>query len=56
MEIIVADNASSDGTPDLILQQFPDVHLIENTTNEGFSRANNSGIRLCECRRGERHP
>jgi GT2 family glycosyltransferase len=47
MEIIVVDNASSDGTPGLIRQQFPNVHLIENTTNEGFSRANNTGIRLC---------
>jgi hypothetical protein len=45
-EIIVVDNASSDGTPELIRERFPNVRLIENAKNEGFAKANNTGIRL----------
>ena len=45
LEIIVVDNASSDGTPDLIAQHFPQVKLIRNTGNYGFAKANNIGIR-----------
>lgn len=43
-EVIIVDNASTDGTPDLIRQHFPDVHLIRNTYNAGFTRATNQGI------------
>jgi len=43
-EIIVVDNASTDGTPGLIAQQFPNVKLIRNPGNLGFARANNIGI------------
>jgi GT2 family glycosyltransferase len=43
-DVIVVDNASSDGSPDLIAQQFPRVRLIRNTENTGFARANNLGI------------
>lgn len=45
-EIIVVDNASTDGTADLIGKQFPHIQLIVNTCNLGFSRANNIGITL----------
>src|SRR2546422_1366746 len=45
-EIIVVDNASSDGTPQLIREHFPQLKLRQNDTNLGFSRANNIGIRL----------
>src|SRR5450759_5916224 len=45
MEIIVVDNASSDGTPDVIAAQFPEVVLIRNDRNLGFAAANNIGIR-----------
>lgn len=44
-EVIVVDNASTDGTADLIEKDFPWVHLISNTTNDGFGRANNLGAR-----------
>jgi GT2 family glycosyltransferase len=44
-EIIVVDNDSHDGTPDSVSQQFPDVRLIQNELNIGFSAANNQGIR-----------
>ena len=44
-EIIVVDNASSDGSPDAVASQFPEVTLIKNTENLGFAKANNVGIR-----------
>lgn len=45
-EVIVVDNASSDDTPDSVSEKFPDVRLIRNDVNKGFSAANNQGI--CE--------
>jgi GT2 family glycosyltransferase len=45
-EIIVVDNASSDGTPDLIQNEFPHVSLIRNQRNLGFAAGSNLGIRL----------
>lgn len=45
-EIIVVDNASVDGTPQLVRQHFPDVVLIANPDNRGFARANNQGINI----------
>lgn len=42
-EIIVVDNASTDGTVELI-EEFPSVKLIKNKRNLGFARANNQGI------------
>ena len=44
-EIILVDNASTDGTPDMVEEQFPRVRLIRNSDNLGFSKANNIGIR-----------
>lgn len=44
-EIIVVDNASSDGSPEAVKQAFPEVNLIENRANVGFARANNIGMR-----------
>lgn len=45
LEVIVVDNASDDGTRDLIRRQYPDVKLVENCTNVGFARGNNIGIK-----------
>src|SRR5690606_9384907 len=50
MEVIVVDNASSDGTSEAIRERFPDVRLIENPTNRGFAAANNQAMRVA---RGE---
>jgi hypothetical protein len=47
-QIIVADNNSNDGTIEAIKTQFPDVILIENKENVGFSAANNQCFELCE--------
>ena len=43
-EIIVVDNASVDGTPDMIEERFPSVRLVRNRENIGYSRGVNSGI------------
>jgi len=45
-EIIVVDNNSVDGSISLVQQKFPEVHLIENKENQGFSKANNQAIRI----------
>jgi GT2 family glycosyltransferase len=43
LQIIVVDNASTDGTGDMIASRFPTVELIPNTENVGASRAKNQG-------------
>lgn len=42
--IVVFDNASTDGSPDLIASRFPDVLLMRREANVGFTGANNAGI------------
>jgi GT2 family glycosyltransferase len=44
-EIVVVDNASSDGSAELVRQRWPSARLIALTENVGFARANNIGIR-----------
>lgn len=46
LEVIVVDNASSDGVPEMIAADFPFVQLVRNSANIGFSPANNQGIAL----------
>ncbi|MBI9061917.1 MAG: glycosyltransferase family 2 protein [Marinilabiliaceae bacterium] len=43
--IIVIDNLSTDGTPDYIEQNFPNVELIRSEENLGFGKGNNIGLR-----------
>lgn len=43
-EIIVVDNASRDGSPEMVATDFPHVRLIANTANRGFGAANNQGL------------
>lgn len=43
-DIFVVDNASSDGTPDYIATNFPQVHLVKSSKNLGFGAANNIGL------------
>ncbi len=45
MEILAIDNGSSDNTPELIKQKFPQVEIIETGENLGFGRANNLGLK-----------
>jgi GT2 family glycosyltransferase len=42
-EIIVVDNNSTDGAPEMVGEKFPSVKLIKNPTNSGFSKACNIG-------------
>ncbi|HTK83233.1 MAG TPA: glycosyltransferase family 2 protein [Bacteroidota bacterium] len=44
-EVIAVDNASTDGSPELIARDFPNVRLVTNSANAGFPAANNQGIR-----------
>lgn len=44
IEIFVIDNASKDGSAEMIRQEFPEIHLIVNKTNVGFGRANNQAL------------
>lgn len=43
-EIIVVDNNSEDESCNLVEKNFPEVHLIKNTENSGFSKGNNKGV------------
>ncbi len=44
MEVFVVDNASADGTSEMIETRFPSVKLIKSSENLGFSRGNNVAI------------
>ncbi len=46
-EIIVVDNASTDGSAVFIAENFPGVRLISNTKNLGFAAANNQALPHC---------
>ena len=45
-EIIVIDNASTDGSAEFIAREFPAVKLIVNEVNRGFAAGNNQGMRI----------
>ena len=45
VEVFVVDNASKDGSPDMVAEQFPDVHLVRNARNLGFAAANNIALK-----------
>jgi GT2 family glycosyltransferase len=42
--VIVVDNASSDGTVDMLEREYPEADLIANDDNLGFTKGNNQGI------------
>jgi GT2 family glycosyltransferase len=50
LEVIVVDNGSTDGAADMVAELFPEVVLLRNADNLGFSRANNQAARLARGR------
>ena len=48
--IIVVDNASADGSADMVEHEFPEVLLVRNSQNVGFAKANNQGIGLAKAK------
>jgi N-acetylglucosaminyl-diphospho-decaprenol L-rhamnosyltransferase len=50
LEVIVVDNASSDGSPEMVRTDFPHVRLVRNDENHGFPAANNQGLGLSKGR------
>jgi GT2 family glycosyltransferase len=50
LEVIVVDNASMDDSVAVLRDQFPQVNVVENKENLGFSKANNQGIRMAKGR------
>ncbi|PKP25240.1 MAG: glycosyl transferase family 2 [Bacteroidetes bacterium HGW-Bacteroidetes-2] len=47
-EIIVVDNHSQDGSCEMLSKNFPQITLIKNKENLGFSKANNQGVALAK--------
>ncbi len=46
LEVILVDNASSDGAAAMVAAEFPQVKLLRNASNAGFARANNQAAGL----------
>lgn len=50
LEVIVVDNASSDGSLEMVKHNFAQVQVIANAENVGFARANNQGFKIASGR------
>ena len=50
LEVFVVDNASRDGSADMVTREFPGATLMRNAANRGFAPANNQALRLCRGR------
>ena len=50
VQIVVVDNASTDGSPERVAAAFPSVEIIHNTRNAYFTRANNQAIQAGNAR------
>jgi GT2 family glycosyltransferase len=44
LQVIVADNGSTDGSPEMVREEFPDAILVDPGGNVGYGRGNNAGI------------
>jgi GT2 family glycosyltransferase len=47
-EVVVVDNASTDGSVRFLRSEFPDVRVLEESRNLGFAEGNNAGIRAAK--------
>ncbi len=50
VEVIVVDNASTDGSQTMLQQSYPEARLLANSQNVGFARANNQAIAVAQGR------
>lgn len=50
IEVLVVDNASTDGSLAMLKREYPQVRVIANLNNLGFSKANNQGLAACRGR------
>lgn len=48
IEVIVIDNGSPNDTPEKLLEEFPDIHLILSKENLGFAGGNNLGVKVAK--------
>jgi len=46
LEVILADNGSTDGSVEFVRSQFPSVIILENNENLGYAEGNNRGIKI----------
>jgi GT2 family glycosyltransferase len=50
LDVVIVDNASDDGTVDAVRLGFPNVRLILNSENLGYSKAVNQGLRTLDAK------
>jgi len=50
LQVIVVDNASTDGSVEMLRSEFPQIELICNDRNLGFTRGNNQGVSVSDSR------
>ncbi len=50
VEIIIVDNASSDGSVEMLRNEFPDTRVVANSENIGFTRGNNLALAMAHGR------
>lgn len=48
LRAVVVDNASHDGSPDMVRAEFPDAQLVALEENVGFGEGNNRGLAMCD--------
>ena len=48
VEVFVVDNDSKDGSVEMVKEKYPNVHLIANKDNVGFSKANNQAMEVAK--------
>ncbi len=49
-DVVVVDNASSDGSPEMVACDFPEVRLVRHAANLGFGRGANAGMAVARGR------